>query len=588
MATVDSHSLGRLHDSRGPALGRHPSPHFLLVMTVDSLAIEPLPVVGQLIIGRSKTADLRLGDAAVSPRHLRLSVGERLTVEDLGSLSGTRIGGTAIAARTPIEILPGEPVSLGGTVLMVREMTTSERPQRIWSHGVFQQRVHEECERGIRGGAGFALVRVLVSAQKLHDKVRERTAERIWGALAATAPSPHAVGVYGADEYELLLVGMTAAQAAGRVAALQKALAEDGLVAATGLASFPEDGRSTAVLLERANDRLFATTEPALWFSPADQSLIAAASRHDQPLLLTGESGSGKETLARAIHGQSRLAPGPFCVVEAAGRSAAELEAILFGDKTQPGDGIHGAWSAAAGGTLFVADADWLPTAALLRMGRPDDPQSAPRLIVTRTVETPPGLGNPINGLAGQTTDRRRQLRRDPGLLLAAEEVVVAPLRARSSQLLPVIDCLMANAARARGRGPTAMATEGRAWLERRPWPGNIRELKNVIDRSVAVARLDPAAPHRDDDVGAAASPGQDLQDPKAPLDLRGAVAEVLMQTADLHAGSLGGERDRIVAALTACAFNQSRAASRLGISRRTLVARLGQFGIDRPLKSGS
>jgi DNA-binding NtrC family response regulator len=588
MATLGSHSLGSLHESSGHSVSPLGSRHFLLVMTVDSLAIEPLPTDGHLIIGRSKSADLKLGDAGVAARHLRLAVGQRITVEDLGSASGTRVAGVTLAPHQAVEVLPGEAISLGATVLMVREMTTTERPQRIWSHAAFQQRLSEECERGGRGGNGFTLVRVMLTsgagdlpAPAGPLPLPPRAIEQTLGLLAANAPSPHVAGVYGPGEYELLLVGMTPAQAVQRVTALQNALGEAGLVTRSGIANFPSDGRAGATLLDRANARLFATTPGATCFSAADESLIAANAAHDCPVLLVGESGTGKETLARAIHGRSARASGPFCVVEAQGRSAAELELALFEEKS----GELGAWFAAAGGTLFVADADWLPTAILLRLARPEHAEAAPRLIVTRTVDSPGALTSPALSLGSQL-DRRRQLRRNPGELLGVDEIVVAPLRNRSAHLSPLIDCLMANAAHARGHGATAMTPEGRAWLERRPWPGNIRELKNIVDRSVAVASFETgSSQHREDeghDFGAGIDPRV------VPLDLRDAVAEVLMQTAELHAGSLGGERDRIMAALAACAFNQSRAAARLGISRRTLVARLGQFGIDRPLKQSS
>jgi two-component system response regulator AtoC len=598
MAAIESHSLGSLHESRGEAPrgiapGGMGSRQFLLVMTVDSLAIEPLPASGHLIVGRSKSADLRLEDPRVSGRHLRLCVGERLTVEDLGSTAGTRVAGTTLAPRTPTDVLPGEAISLGDTVLMVRETTTTERPQRIWSHAPFRLRVDEECERAGRGGAVFTLARVLVeSSSPAGGDQPVDQAELIWGMLAAHAPPPHAVGMYGVREYELLLVGTGRCQAAERMALLQKALASEGCVAHAGLASFPEDGRASAVLLARANAHLFQALSaaaavqqpdgpdraPTLCLTEAEQNLIEAAAAHDRPLLFVGESGTGKETLAREIHRRSAREDQPFVVLEAASRTGADLERALFSDKADE----PGAWAAASGGTLFVADADWLPTATLLRLGRPEDPRTAPRLIVTRTVDAPGAVAAVPMSPAAQM-DRRRQLRRDPGGLLGADEMVLTPLRDRASHLTRLIDCLMANAVRARGRGPTEMTDEGRQWLEQRPWPGNVRELQNVIDHTVAASGLEPRAGEPPSGLGAAGMEANQV----AP-ELRGAVAEVLMQTADMHAGSLGGERDRIVEALAACAFNQSRAAARLGISRRTLVARLGQFGIDRPLKQSS
>lgn len=601
MAAVGPHSLGRQHDSREPGVIAVPGRYFLLVMTVDSLTIEPLPPAGQLVVGRSKAADLRLVDAAAAPRHLRLDVGGRITIEDLGSASGTRVAGASIPSRIAVEILPGEPIAVGSTVLMVREMTSEERPQRIWSHGAFELRVDDECERAGRSDAAFALVRLVITA----DPVMVTAPSQILGILAAHAPSPHAVGVYGGDEYELLWVGTTAAQAEERRAALEFALARDGLMVRTAFAVFPEDGRSAAVLLEQANARLFAGDQAqasqvevgaaALCLAPADQALIAAAAGHERPLLLLGESGSGKETWARAIHARSLRAHGPFCVVEA-GVGPVELERALFGGRN-PEEGI---WARSHGGTLLVVNADHLSTAIALRLMRqpraagPEHPRTspppaipvskqAPRLILARTLKSAQSALDAARGPA--SSEPRRHFRPDPSEIIAAEVLSVPALRDRLDQLTGLTDGFVTQAASVRGRCPLSVSAPAREWLERRSWLGNLRELKNVVDRAVANAgdqgELEFGEP----------VPGAELRSANrgaGPADLRGAVAEVVMQRTEVPAGSLGGERDRIVAALTACAFNQSRAAERLGISRRTLVARLNQFGINRPLKPAS
>ena len=182
------------------------------------------------------------------------------------------------------------------------------------------------------------------------------------------------------------------------------------------------------------------------------------------------------------------------------------------------------------------------------------------------------------------SSEVRRHFRRDASEIVAAVTLMVPALRDRLDRLPALTDAFVAQAVTARGRSALTPSAQARQWLEKRIWAGNVRELKNVVDRAVAAAdgdgELEFEELARGSEVRAASRAA-------GPADLRGAVAEVLMQRTEVPAGTLGGERDRIVAALSACAFNQSRAAARLGISRRTLVARLDQFGIDRPLKHG-
>jgi two-component system C4-dicarboxylate transport response regulator DctD len=262
-----------------------------------------------------------------------------------------------------------------------------------------------------------------------------------------------------------------------------------------------------------------------------------------------GERGVGKECLARAIHARSARAQGPFRVVELRGVPAVEVEATLFG--TRRGGG--GLVADCPDGTLFLAGGEALARSLELRIAFS---------LRSRAASTRSGPGpRIIIGTAGLHALTRRYPGRDQlADIVGAERLPVPPLRERREEMPDLIDRLVADAGRIRGVAPGITAEQRLAWCGR-DWPGNIRELRNEIDRAVAgVAR-------------AVAS---------------GAIAEVITQRIELPPGIEGGERERIMAALVVCAFNQSRAAAHLRMSRRTLLTRLDQLGIERPLKAGT
>ncbi|HEY0706594.1 MAG TPA: sigma 54-interacting transcriptional regulator [Polyangia bacterium] len=599
LGSAHPHSLSNSHDlsdiTPSVSRSRAPARRFVTIMTVDSLMVAPLPEVGDVIVGRSAHADGRLVDKAAGLRHARLSItATAFFIEDLGSPGGTQVGGVALPPHLPTPVFPGEGIVIGDTVLMVREVMREERPRSIWSHAAFAPRLEEECERACRGGAEFTLARLRLSGESLASsaaaaaalvEARGRAAtlsqgsaaigsvtpppsvDRVNGeaavlaALALAAPAPHVVGLYGTHEYELLLVGDSIGRAQERLNALADALAENGIHVKMGLAHFPADGRDGDVLLAQATQRLFsaATDDAAARLAPSPDVLsdlpaglrevIEAAATHDGPICLVGERGVGKESLARVIHARSARAAGPFRAIELRGATSGDLEAELFGSRRSG----RGALAECREGTLFLAGSEGLSRGVALRLAFALRSKMAggrtaptPRLIIA-TDGTSLGFRRPSG---------RGQL----GDIVGAERIVVPPVRERREQLPDLIDRLVSDAARVRGVVARVSGEQRLAWCGRE-WTGNIRELKNEVDRAVAGAARPPAA---------------------------GAVAEVITQREDLPPGIEGGERERILTALASCAYNQSRAAAQLGISRRTLLTRLDQLGIERPQKSAT
>ncbi|WP_437644025.1 sigma 54-interacting transcriptional regulator [Sorangium sp. So ce362] len=178
----------------------------------------------------------------------------------------------------------------------------------------------------------------------------------------------------------------------------------------------------------------------------------------------------------------------------------------------------------------------------------------------------------------------REAFRQDLYFRLDGVTLTIPPLRERALDIAPLVQLFAAKASQSFERPHVpAVSAEALSLLERYSWPGNIRELRNVIERAVMLCTGDtllpehlpakmttggaPAAPAR----GADAASGE----PREPLPPRGAAAREAEPS----------EKQRIVEALEKCVGNQTYAAKLLGISRRTLVSRIKEYGLPRPRK---
>jgi transcriptional regulator with PAS, ATPase and Fis domain len=232
----------------------------------------------------------------------------------------------------------------------------------------------------------------------------------------------------------------------------------------------------------------------ALGVSPAMRHLFAVlerAARSDVTILLEGESGVGKEVLARAVHAQSPRAGGPLVAVDCGAIPAGLVESELFGHERGAFTGAvqarAGVFEQADGGTLFLDEIGELPL---------DLQPKLLRVLETREVRPVGGrAARPVGGRAARPVDVRivaatnrrlaeaaaaGEFRRDLFYRLAVARVVVAPLRDRREDILPLARFFLRRAA----ADPHAeLPVELAAMLASYAWPGNVRELCNVIER---------------------------------------------------------------------------------------------------------
>ncbi|WP_437903847.1 sigma 54-interacting transcriptional regulator [Sorangium sp. So ce327] len=528
----------------------------LAIVAGNTITFAPLPPHGRVVLGRDEGCDVRIDDRSVSRRHAALHVGPPLRVEDLGSANGTFVGepqARALTART-------------------------HRLRRL---------SRESAEVGV--GERFN--------------------------LGATT----------------VVVGRTPG----------------------GAAEEPDRGKPPADIV------LLAPSMLALY------EQAARAARSPISVLILGETGVGKEVLARTLHARSPRSSGPYVELNCAALPPSLLEGELFGHEKSAFTGASharpGLLEAAHGGTLFLDEIGELPLAFQAKLLRVLEDRKVLRI----GGRTPRRLD--LRFVAATNRDLEAEIargafRQDLYFRLNGISLVVPPLRERIAEIGPLAGRFLEEACRQLDqRGAPRISPEALAALEAYAWPGNVRELRNVIERaavlcageSVLAADLPPhlmngatppssrAASRPSGTIppppplppsGAALPPGgaaplssraaplpstaappssraTPLSSGDAPSSDRAALPPPPPSGAGLPPPSGAGlppadapppsgdalarlrlemkaaDRQRVVEALERSAGNQTRAAKLLGVSLRTLINRIDEYGIPRPRK---
>jgi transcriptional regulator with PAS, ATPase and Fis domain len=401
---------------------------------------------GVFTVGRGEGCSLRIDHTSVSREHARVTVGESVRIEDVGSANGIRVRGTRIAPQTPSPIAAGDVVELGAAVLVLQEPLVEE----------------------------------------------------------ATAPKP-AVGT---------------------------------------------------------NDPMRAT-----------ERLVDLVSKSDITVLLLGETGAGKNVLAERIHRGSLRAAAPLVAINCAALPEPLLEAELFGFERGAFTGATqskaGLLESAEGGTALLDEIGEMPLATQAKLLAVVESRRVTRLgsVTPRRID--------VRFLAATNRDlvalvARGQFRDDLYFRLNGITIQVPPLRLRKSEIARYAKAFLLEAAERASRTPPRLSDDALARLEAHLWPGNLRELRNTIERAVVLSAGSEVLPEHLQLASAAPAP---------------AAAPSVTKVSSLRDDVDALERQRVVEALDAHAGNQTHAAKALGISRSALIARIEAFGLARPRK---
>ncbi|HJL14112.1 MAG TPA: sigma 54-interacting transcriptional regulator [Sandaracinaceae bacterium LLY-WYZ-13_1] len=522
-----------------------------------------LPADRPFSIGRGEGADLRIDEPTLSRVHAEFEARPMdVFVRDLDSKNGLHLEGRRLRAG-PVE--PGQVLEMGGLRVSVALLGGSLEPGRA---DPLETWLAQELTRARHFGRPLtvAVLRGNLAGIEVALSPVDRCAE--WSETRAA----------------ILLVET---DAVGATARLDPWLARDPGNRA-GLAAYPSAGSSPLELIDAATEVLGGTgpearlrvaertsdeTAPATVVeSPAMHEVMRLAERFAAsalPVLIRGETGVGKEGVAARIHRAGPRAEGPYRVVNCAAIPESLIVSTLFGHVrgafTDADRDRAGVFQQSDGGTLLLDEVGELSTAAqaallrALESGTVEPVGGAPVEVDVRV------LAATHRDLDAAVEDGR--FRADLLHRLDALTIVVPPLRQRPEDVVALIDSFTAHAARRDGRSaPTFDGPALQRMLEY-PWPGNVRELRNAVERASlvctdGVVRLDDLPPR-----------------------LRGATVQA--EPASLPETGLR-ERLRdyevrlIEDALRRCDGNQTEAARLLQIPRRTLVHKLGRFGIGR------
>ena len=565
-----------LQTEAGTALAAETGPRAFLVIHIEdgdrSSRVVELPDAIDVTFGRSRGATVHVESEKVSRMHARVRrTGGVIEVEDLGSRNGTRVNGDKIEGVRKVD--HGDEIAIGPILAVVGVTSGLRKTSPVADDAAGETRLAAEVDRSVRYHRPLTVGLVRVASDTVVD------------AIARSLRPMDLIAEDAGDDYLVILPELGRAEGQAAIDRLLDFARASGVQAKAALALCPEDGTTVETLIGcvraglRTGRQVRAEAESAtpvagepIVIDPAMKRVYSLVERiADTPMtvLILGETGTGKELVAEAIHKKSARRDKQLIKLNCAALPETLLESELFGYERGAFTGAErrkvGFFEAANGGTLFLDEIGEMPLALQAKLLRVLERKVITRVGGTQEVATDARL------IAATHRDleaevRAGRFRQDLMFRIGGFTLVVPPLRDRPTEIVPLAEHFARSVAAEQGRPAPTFTDDARDALAGYTWPGNVRELKNAVERALVLAG---------DSIGAAELPDK-LRDaaqrvrPVSPAaDMRGHLAEV--------------ERAAIVAALEAEDQNQTRAARRLGLSRRALIYKMEKYGLKPP-----
>ena len=313
---------------------------------------------------------------------------------------------------------------------------------------------------------------------------------------------------------------------------------------------------------------------------------VARVAPTNAPVLITGESGTGKELIAEAIHRQSQRANGPFVKVNLGGISTSLFESEMFGHKkgsfTDAKADRIGRFELAEGGTIFLDEIGELSLSSQVKLLRVLQDQTYEVLGDSRTRRTDVRVVCVTNADL-RTMVEEHTFREDLFYRINIINLHLPPLRERREDIPLLVDHFLRLACKANNLPLVTVTPDAIGYLQTLPFPGNIRELKNLVDRALLMKpHPQPLSRGRGEwqltaaDFQSSYSSAQSISTPLSPA--RGAVGEAAGVVGKASLASM--ERSAIAACIAKHNGNLTLVAKELGISRGALYRKIEKHGL--------
>ena len=300
---------------------------------------------------------------------------------------------------------------------------------------------------------------------------------------------------------------------------------------------------------------------------PASRRLLELAEKvaaAPTTLLITGESGSGKDHLARLIHELGPRRDAPYLKIDCAALPPALVESELFGHErgsfTGAVDRKLGRLELGGAGTIVLDEVAALSSNAQTKLLRVLQERTFERLGGTETLRIEARLVA-ITNVDLQTAVAAGQFREDLFFRLSVLPIVVPPLRDRRADIVPAAEHFVATLAPIHNRSEVKLTEAASRVLAAYSWPGNLRELRNAIERAIVFSK------------------GNELQPDDLPANIRAAAGGAALLVGLRSLEDL--EREAITQTLEATRYHITKSAAVLGISRKTLLEKRKKYGLQ-------
>jgi len=547
-------------------------------------------------VGRSPNADIYIDSKSVSRAHALVNVADsRIVVTDLKSTNGTFVNGAPIGDDS-MEVHVGDALRFGEVAAqLVAKPVSRFAAAKLLPPREFDVRLEEECERSARFDRALAFAAVELPGLDEDGFIRAR------GAVLSGLRALDVATVCGPGRVDAMLLECSKSEALTAVRRVGAELRSRGVVARLGVAVYPShvaspeslrlaaqlamrSGRNGEVNVAREGSRLLrvgatevVVAEPAMVRLFATIERVASASL---PVLVHGETGTGKEIIAEAIHNLGARRDQPLVKLNCAAVPEHLLESELFGHVRGAFTGAdrakEGLLGAVDGGTLFLDEIGDMPLAL------------QPKLL--RVLED--GMVRRIGATVEQHVDVRivaathrdlvhavseGRFREDLLYRLRAVVLELPPLRERLREL-PLLAERFAADVRRESQTPVTISDEAMDLLRSYHWPGNVREPRNVLESAAVMCQGDRIEAG---DLPEAVTRGRAPSAAPIHEDDDGTVQLELPPDLGFEEEVKAFQRLRITQALEKCGGNQTQAAKLLGIPRRTLVYKIKSLDID-------